>query len=96
MKKAGLVILFLLLICGQVGASSNYYELGERILKKGLEGVDVAILQQRLCLLGLYDSDDVDGIYGPEDTRGCKGVAKTLRDKSRWGCGSRDHRMLAP
>jgi len=41
-------------------------ELGERILKKGLEGVDVAILQQRLCLLGLYDSDDVDGIYGPE------------------------------
>ncbi len=65
MKKTGYFLLLLLLICGQVGASSNYYDLGERILKKGLEGVDVAILQQRLCLLGLYNSDDIDGIYGP-------------------------------
>lgn len=72
MKKAGLVILLLLLICGQVDASSNYYELGERVLKKGMEGVDVAILQQRLCLLGLYDSGDVDGIYGPKTVEAVK------------------------
>lgn len=39
-------------------------QLGERILKEGDEGPDVAILQQKLKELSFYDGE-IDGLFGP-------------------------------
>lgn len=65
-KRVQLLILlsFLVLFSAQVSADSVSFVLGERTLCKDLEGVDVAILQRKLCQLGFYASNKVDGIYG--------------------------------
>ncbi|MEJ6950049.1 cell wall hydrolase [Natronospora cellulosivora (SeqCode)] len=65
-KKFLLVFLLIILVLFiyEVEASNNYnLVLGERVLRRGDEGADVAILQQKLRGIGLYE-DRVDGLYG--------------------------------
>ncbi len=64
MKKVILILLLMVIfIAGNVNAE-EFFELGERTLRRGDEGVDVALLQQRLAQLDLYNPKDIDGIYG--------------------------------
>ncbi len=41
-----------------------FMDLGERVLRMGMEGTDVALLQQLLAQKGFYKSDAIDGIFG--------------------------------
>src|SRR5690554_843244 len=60
-----LLIMFLSFIYeSELEASTSYHlTLGERTLRRGDEGADVAILQQKLQNMGIY-TERIDGIYG--------------------------------
>lgn len=57
-----LLLIFLFLLLGMASALAE--NLGDRILKEGCRGPDVAQLQSRLNSLGFW-SGKVDGIFGP-------------------------------
>jgi len=58
-----LIFLSITLYCEKIEAR-YYFTLGERILKNGDEGADVALLQQKLKGLSLYNGL-IDGFFGP-------------------------------
>ncbi|MFW6282133.1 MAG: cell wall hydrolase [bacterium] len=59
-----LILFFTLLYEIESEASSSFYlTLGDRVLRKGDEGADVAILQQKLKTAGAFDGK-IDGLYG--------------------------------
>jgi len=63
----GLILLFCILSIyyDMIEASSQFYlELGERLLRRGDEGSDVALLQRKLQQSGYYEGE-VDGLFGP-------------------------------
>ncbi|ACL69345.1 cell wall hydrolase [Halothermothrix orenii] len=83
-EKMATVILILLFVTvfildfHKVEASGYYMELGTRILKKGDEGPDVAILQRKLKELNLYRGK-IDGIFGP----GTEKAVKLFQEKNK-------------
>lgn len=56
------LILFSYNICSE---AAFFMDLGERVLRSGMEGTDVAVLQHILAKKGFYDHREVDGIFGP-------------------------------
>ncbi len=61
-----IIVLLLLISITGVHAANNPYNLilGERVLSKGDQGGDVALLQEKLKKMNLYNSE-VDGLFGP-------------------------------
>ncbi len=61
-----LIVLLLLISFTEIHAASDTYNLilGSRVLSKGDQGADVALLQQKLKNIGIYNSE-VDGLFGP-------------------------------
>jgi N-acetylmuramoyl-L-alanine amidase len=73
------LIIFILLVSVFAGTSvlADYnLILGNRVLREGDEGADVAILQQKLADLSLYNGP-IDGLYGSAT----KKAVKTLQKK---------------
>lgn len=70
-----LILLLLINIYSEKVEATYYLELGERMLKKGDEGADVAILQSKLKQLSLYNGR-IDGLYG-------QGTVNAVRDLQR-------------
>lgn len=69
------IFVFILLFFSWDGVQAEpYFSLGERLLRQGDEGVDVAILQRSLAQLGLYDENKIDGIFGPATDRGVRAL----------------------
>lgn len=66
-----MVFLFVAVLSYSVQASF-FVDLGDRILRKGLEGTDVALLQQTLAAKGYYDPGQVDGLFGPMTEKALK------------------------
>ncbi|MFW6034916.1 MAG: cell wall hydrolase [Halanaerobiales bacterium] len=67
-----ILLVFLLLYIVKVEAETNYnLVLGDRTLRKGDEGVDVALLQQKLRKLSIYKGK-IDGIYGSNTMKAVK------------------------
>ncbi len=63
---------FLPLLIALILISYNFYteaayfiELGDRLLRSGMEGTDIAVLQHVLAKKGFYDPREIDGIFGP-------------------------------
>lgn len=64
-----LVLLFLSIYLTNDKVEAEYFlNLGERVLKKGNEGADVAILQQKLKDIGIYQGK-IDGLFGSATER---------------------------
>lgn len=55
------------------GATEGSYELGDRLLKRGMVGGDVAMLQETLNQAG-YDSGEADGIFGAQTEAAVKAL----------------------
>ena len=70
-----LLLLFLVVFNINAGESYNLV-LGERVLRRGDEGADVAILQRKLKELGIYKGG-IDGIFGG----GTEEAVRTLQKK---------------
>ena len=51
--------------------SEYYLELGERVLRNGDEGTDVALLQRKLKEENFYE-ESIDGLFGPNTERAVK------------------------
>ncbi len=68
-----IIVLLLLIFITEIQAANDPYHLilGERILKKGAQGADVALLQQKLKEIGKYN-DNVDGLFGPGTAKAVK------------------------
>ncbi|MFW6238334.1 MAG: cell wall hydrolase [Bacillota bacterium] len=66
-----LVLLFIVTIVGPQKSEAAYRELGSRVLSRGDEGSDVALLQDKLASLSIYEGK-IDGIYGPGTERAVK------------------------
>lgn len=60
-----LFFIFITLLCeiDSEASASYHFTLGDRVLRKGIEGADVAILQQKLKEAGIYNGK-IDGLYG--------------------------------
>ena len=83
LKKAGIVVslMILLIMVSFVNLEAvealELTEYGSRILSHGDEGIDVAVLQQKLKQLNYY-TGNIDGLYGPGTT---EAVKKFQQDK---------------
>lgn len=64
LKEVILIIAVLLLSLSSSAQAEYYFEMGERLLRSGMEGTDVALLQQFLAQKGYYNKDKTDGIFG--------------------------------
>ncbi len=69
-----LITLSSLLSFQQVDAS-YYFQLGERVLVRGDEGPDVALLQRKLKELSFYEGH-IDGLYGSQTVQAVKEFQK--------------------
>ncbi len=59
------LLIAIILLSYNLSAQSSYFvELGERVLRAGMEGTDVAILQEILAQKGFYNKEKIDGIFG--------------------------------
>ncbi len=67
-KQVVLLLLLFMLMASffqiEGNAAIGSFDFGSRILKPGVEGPDVAILQRKLQELGYYEGK-IDGLYGP-------------------------------
>ncbi|MFW5999344.1 MAG: cell wall hydrolase [Halanaerobiaceae bacterium] len=59
-----LIVLFSVVLTDSEIVESAYRELGSRVLSRGDEGSDVALLQDKLSSISIYKGE-IDGIYGP-------------------------------
>ena len=71
-----LLILFFILVFNLYAVESYNLVLGERVLRRGDEGADVAILQRKLKEIGIYKGG-IDGIFGG----GTEEAVRTLQKK---------------
>ncbi|NLM98255.1 MAG: cell wall hydrolase, partial [Halanaerobiaceae bacterium] len=69
--------------------------LGNRVLRKGDEGVDVAILQRKLKEIGLYEGR-IDGIFGKMTREAVVQLQKNNGLKADGVCGEKTLALLPP
>jgi N-acetylmuramoyl-L-alanine amidase len=71
-----LIILFVFIIINnELIYAEESLDFGLRVIKKGMEGVDVAILQRKLMTLSFYNGE-IDGIFGSETEIAVKNFQK--------------------
>lgn len=63
-----LIITFSSIFSAQEVEAGYHFELGERVLTRGDEGPDVALLQRKLKELSFYEGH-IDGLYGAKTVR---------------------------
>lgn len=73
-----ILLIMLFIYINEIKAESSYHLiLGERVLSKGDEGADVALLQQKLKELSIYRGK-IDGLYGPST----EGAVRTFQRRN--------------
>ncbi|MFY9394655.1 MAG: cell wall hydrolase [Halanaerobiales bacterium] len=78
-KLFPLTIVLLLIIVLSINAAESYnLVLGERVLRKGDEGADVAILQRKLKEIGIYKGG-IDGIFGAGTEEAVRNLQKKYK-----------------
>ena len=78
-KLFPLTIVLLLIIVLSINAAESYNRvLGERVLRKGDEGADVAILQRKLKEIGIYKGG-IDGIFGAGTEEAVRNLQKKYK-----------------
>ena len=78
-KLFSLAIVLLLIIVLSINAAESYnLVLGERVLRKGDEGADVAILQRKLKEIGIYKGG-IDGIFGAGTEEAVRNLQKKYK-----------------
>src|SRR6056297_2362183 len=97
MKKILMVLvitMFIFVSYVNVVKADDFYDLGTRVLEYGDEGSDVAILQQRLTDMNLYNGK-IDGIYGKKTVEAVKKLQNTNGLKVDGIAGNSTYQYLA-
>ncbi len=71
-----MITLFIFVSYVNVLKAEEFYKLGTRVLEYGVEGSDVAILQQRLTKMNYYNGK-IDGIYGKKTADSVRQLQQT-------------------
>ena len=92
-----IVFMLILIAFTDIKAQDDPYHLtlGNRVLRKGDEGVDVAILQRKLKEIGLYEGR-IDGIFGKMTREAVVQLQKNNGLKADGVCGEKTLALLPP
>lgn len=92
-----IVFMLILIAFTDIKAQDDPYHLtlGNRVLRKGDEGVDVAILQRKLKEMGLYEGR-IDGIFGKMTREAVVQLQKNNGLKADGVCGEKTLALLPP
>lgn len=92
-----IVFMLILIAFTDIKAQDDPYHLtlGNRVLRKGDEGADVAILQRKLKEMGLYEGR-IDGIFGKMTREAVVQLQKNNGLKADGVCGEKTLALLPP